>query len=291
MSVLFVFTLILTACTQGEKENSQGVLDGGNVNNHELLDGGNANETGEDRADADTPELRGGPEEEVREPTPLDNFKLRDSFPNIVVLRGRLDENKMALSFDDGPDTTYTPAVLDKLNEYDVKATFFLVGERAEAHPEIVERIVKEGHEIANHTWDHPKMTEIPVEEVRDQINQTEKKLHEITGHATRMYRPPYGFQNEELVKVMGDLNYSIIIWSQDSLDWKDLTSEEVADNILSDITPGAIILQHSAGGMAGEEDGLMRTVDALDKVIPKLQDDGTEFVTVSELLNIREYR
>ncbi|MBB6450408.1 peptidoglycan/xylan/chitin deacetylase (PgdA/CDA1 family) [Geomicrobium halophilum] len=236
-----------------------------------------------------TPGLRGGSEQEAREPNPVDNFELQQAFPDVVALQGPMDEMEMALTFDDGPDEVITPAVLDKLDEYDVKATFFLIGERAEAHPDIVQQIVDEGHMIANHSWDHPKFTDISNEEVEEQIDRTETALHDITGEAVRMFRPPYGAQNEDTVRTVGALNYSNVIWSQDSLDWKEMEAEDTADNILSDITYGAIVLQHSAGGEDDED--LMNTVEALDKVIPELKDDGIEFVTVDELLDIRPYR
>ncbi|QQK76202.1 polysaccharide deacetylase family protein [Salicibibacter cibarius] len=236
-----------------------------------------------------TPAMDGGSERDVRDPNPVSNVELQNAFPDIVTLQGPAEEKQVALTFDDGPDELITPAVLDKLDEYDVEATFFLIGERAEAHPDIVECIIDEGHVIANHSWNHPEFTEISNEEVEEQIDRTETVLNDITGQEVRMFRPPYGAQNEDNVRTIGDLNYSNIIWTQDSLDWKDLEVEEVADNILSDIDYGAIVLQHSAG-MEGDE-GLIRTVDALDKVIPELQDDNVDFVTVDELLGESAYR
>ncbi|AXF54999.1 polysaccharide deacetylase family protein [Salicibibacter kimchii] len=236
-----------------------------------------------------TPEMSGGAESEVRNPNPVSNAELHNAFPDIVTLQGPVDEKSVALTFDDGPDDYITPAVLDKLEEYDIEATFFLVGERVKAHPEVVQRILEEGHVIANHSWDHPEFPKISDEEAEEQMKRTETAIHDITGEEVRLFRPPYGAQNENHVRIMDALGYSNIIWSQDSLDWKDLEVGEVADNILSDITYGAIILQHSAG-MEGD-DGLLRTVEALDKVIPELQDDNVEFVTVDELLDVSAYR
>ncbi|WP_160141547.1 polysaccharide deacetylase family protein [Salicibibacter halophilus] len=236
-----------------------------------------------------TPGMAGGSEMEIRDPNPVSNVELQHAYPDLVTLQGPAEENQVALTFDDGPDELITPEVLDKLEEYDVQATFFLIGERAEAHPEIVERMIDEGHVVANHTWNHPELTEITDEDVEEQISRTETALNDIIGEEVRFFRPPYGAQDENDVSTIGGLNYSNIIWSQDSLDWKDLEVEEVADNILSDIDYGAIVLQHSAG-LEGDE-GLMRTVDALDKVIPKLQNDNVDFVTVDELLGESAYR
>ncbi|SDI25954.1 polysaccharide deacetylase family protein [Natribacillus halophilus] len=236
-----------------------------------------------------TPEMQGGSERDVRDPNPVSNVELHNTFPDIVTLQGPSEERNVALTFDDGPDDVVTPAVLDKLNEYDIEATFFLIGERVEAHPEVVERILDEGHVVANHSWNHPEFPEISYEDAEQQINRTETALQDVTGEEVRLFRPPYGAQTEDHVQIMDELDYSNIIWSQDSLDWKDLEVEEVADNILSDISYGAIVLQHSAG-LEGDE-GLMVTVDALDKVIPALQEDDVEFVTVDELLDIPAYR
>ncbi|QQK80107.1 polysaccharide deacetylase family protein [Salicibibacter cibi] len=236
-----------------------------------------------------TPAMDGGSERDVRNPNPVSNVELQNAYPDIVTLQGPPEEKQVALTFDDGPDEIITPAVLDKLDEYNVEATFFLIGERAETHPDIVERIIDEGHVIANHSWNHPEFTEISDEEVEEQIDRTETVLNDITGQKVRMFRPPYGKQNEKNVRTIGNLNYSNIIWTQDSLDWKDLEVEEVADNILSDIDYGAIVLQHSAG--MEDDEGLIRTVDALDKVIPELQDDNVDFVPVDELLDERAYR
>lgn len=285
--------LIAGCATKEETEDSGGVDPSDppvndNMENINISDPTPEEEPEEEQYE-NTPDLKGGSERDEREPNPVDNFELQKAFPDTVVLRGSMNQKKMALTFDDGPDELITPAVLDALNRHGVRATFFLIGERAEAHPDVVQRIIDEGHVIANHSWNHPKFTEISLDEVEEQIKRTESALLDITGHAVRMFRPPYGFQNEDIVRTLGDMNYSDIIWSQDSLDWKDLDAEEVADNILSDITYGAIILQHSAGGGGGE--GLMRTVEALDKVIPELKEDDIQFLTVDELLNIEAYR
>src|SRR5699024_3627959 len=108
-------------------------------------------------------QVEGGSEREIREPEPVSNSKLQKEYPNIIVLHGSPSKNQVALTFDDGPDTRFTPQVLDVLAKYDVKATFFLIGSRAKAHSEITRRIHEEGHAIGNHTYWHPNL---PKEEL-----------------------------------------------------------------------------------------------------------------------------
>ncbi|MCF6092998.1 polysaccharide deacetylase family protein [Microaerobacter geothermalis] len=231
-----------------------------------------------------TPDLAGGKESEVREPHPLTLSDLRTKYPNIFVLSGPSHVRRVALTFDDGPDLQFTPQILDVLKKHNVKATFFIVGNRAKAHPEIVKRIVREGHAIGNHTWNHANLPKLPIESVRNQIIQTDNTLKNIIGYKPKLFRAPYGAMTEETVQMLGKMGYTAVGWTVDSLDWKGLSKEAVSDNVLSNIFPGAIILQHSAGGK-GED--LSGTVKALSEIIHKLKNDRVEFYTVPDLLGI----
>ena len=236
------------------------------------------------KVDADTPDLKGGPERLVREPHPLSLSDLRKKYSGTFLLNGDRTKREVALTFDDGPDNKFTPQVLDALKKAGVKATFCVVGNRVKAHPEIMKRIIKEGHAIANHSYSHPNFPKLKIEEFRNQITNTDKIIHKVTGYKTSIVRPPYGSINEEEIKWLAHEKKKIVNWDVDSLDWKGLSAEEVSTNILAQVKPGSIILQHSAGG---EGEDLSGTVKALPEIISKLKDDGVKFVTVPDMLGI----
>ncbi|TYQ14743.1 UNVERIFIED_CONTAM: peptidoglycan/xylan/chitin deacetylase (PgdA/CDA1 family) [Acetivibrio alkalicellulosi] len=230
--------------------------------------------------------LEGGAEIETRKPNPISNNRLQLKYPNILALRGSLKENKVALTFDDGPDPRYTPLILDILKQYDIKATFFLIGARAVGHESITKRIRDEGHAIGNHTYWHPNLDKEGVGRLHWEVTQTEKALNDILGYRPSLFRAPYGSLNEELVEKIGEMGYSAIGWSVDSLDWMQLTPRQIKNNVLSNIHPGAIILMHDGGHWTMD---LLGTVQSLHDIIQELQKDGVEFVTVPQLLNIRD--
>ncbi|RNA69415.1 polysaccharide deacetylase family protein [Alteribacter keqinensis] len=235
------------------------------------------------------PPLKGGPEEEVRELNPVSNVVLQQEYPDFVFVKGPDTANRVALTFDDGPDPDFSPLVLDVLKEYNVPATFFLMGVRSGVYPDLVRRMAEEGHEIGNHTYWHPDLVEEgDVDILVDEVNRTEDVLEDILGFRTSLFRAPYGFLYRELVEELVDLNYSVIAWDVDSLDWQMITEEEIAENVLSQVEPGSIILMHDGGGPGADR---TETVDSLRIIIPELLAQGYEFVTVSELLNIPAVR
>jgi peptidoglycan/xylan/chitin deacetylase (PgdA/CDA1 family) len=233
----------------------------------------------------DLPEPEGGPEYTERVRQPVSNIILQQRYPETVVLRGAITDNRVALTFDDGPDPRFTPQVLDILKEYNVPATFFVMGARAEAYPDLVQRAAEEGHIIGNHTYWHPNLVEQgDVETLEREVSQTEDALANIIGYRTRLFRAPYGFLFNELVEKLAEMNYSIVGWDVDSLDWRELEAEDTAYNVLSNARPGAIILMHDGGDWESDRTS---TVESLHQIIPTLQAQGIEFVTVPDLLNI----
>jgi peptidoglycan-N-acetylglucosamine deacetylase len=220
----------------------------------------------------------GGAEMTSREPNLVANSILQQEYPNTVVLRGSLNENKVALTFDDGPDRRFTPQVLNVLNEYQVKATFFLMGARAAEHSDIVRRMHAEGHAIGNHTYWHPNLTEESLERVQWEVTSTDEVLAQIVGYRPRLFRPPYGALNREIVELMRQMGYSVILWNVDSLDWKQLGTPVISDIVLANTEPGSIILMHDGGDWTMDLSG---TVNSLHEIIPHLQQQGIEFVTI----------
>ena len=213
--------------------------------------------------------------------------ELRRMYPDNFFMKGTTGEEKVALTFDDGPEDIYTPQVLDVLDEFDVPATFFYMGVRAEAYPEIVERTVQEGHVIANHSWSHPALTRLTDLEVYEEVKSTEIIMEQITGLRTALMRPPYGLMSQKIVKQLKNLNYKIIQWDVDSKDWLDQGVDQILINTIPDIRDDSIILFHSAGG---ENQSYQATVDVLPELIFTLKVQGYEFVTVDEIIEERAY-
>lgn len=211
--------------------------------------------------------------------------QLYHKFPETIVTKGPRTK-KIALTFDDVPDPRFTPAVLDILSKYHVRATFFVVGNRAEKHPGLVSRINREGHAIGNHSYDHPLFTKIPLSQFQNQILTTERRIQYIVGYKPKLIRPPYGDITEEQLKWAKKHGYKIVNWNVDSLDWKGISKEKVKSNILSSVGRGSIILQHAGGGIGSDLTG---TIQALPEVIQNLRKKGYTFVTIPELLHIPE--
>ncbi|MBU5441641.1 polysaccharide deacetylase family protein [Paenibacillus sp. MSJ-34] len=233
-------------------------------------------------------ELAGGSETTERVVRPADNAELQRKFPETFFLHGPEKGNRIALTFDDGPDIRFTPQVLDILQKYDTKATFFLLGSRADGLPEITQRIHREGHAIGSHTYWHPKLVKEGVERMKWELAETDKALKRTAGMKPRMFRPPYGALTEELMTELVKMKYKVIGWNVDSLDWKQIDSATIQDIVLSQLRPGSIVLMHSAGNWDQDLSGM---VQALDALIPRLQQEGYTFVTVPELLGIPEKR
>ncbi|WP_018130257.1 polysaccharide deacetylase family protein [Effusibacillus pohliae] len=233
---------------------------------------------------AQTPNLEDGKEHDVREPHPLSLADLRRKYPSTFILSGPPTKRQVALTFDDGPDTVFTPQVLDVLKRYHVKATFFVVGNRALAHPELVQRMVREGHVVGNHSFSHANLPKLSDDQFHYQILHTEEILRPLIGYNPKLVRPPYGNINEPQILWLAGQGFKIINWNVDSLDWKGLNAAQVSTNVLAHVHPGNIILQHCAGGH-GED--LTGTVQALPRIIEKLRADGVQFVTVPDLLNL----
>ena len=189
------------------------------------------------------------------------------------------DSMRIALTFDDGPHYKYTAEILDILAEYNVKATFFVVGMLAERYPELILRELAEGHEIGNHTWSHPKLGKISSSKLSDELLQTERVLNEIADYRPKLFRPPEG-NTSKLVEAVAEKNdYSIVIWSVDTLDWAHTPTDKIVKTVLDKTKSGSIILCHDFIGSNSP------TPDALRIFIPALLEKGYKFVTVSELI------
>jgi peptidoglycan-N-acetylglucosamine deacetylase len=195
-------------------------------------------------------------------------------------------EKEIVLTFDDGPDPEYTESILEILEQYQVKASFFVIGNKVIHNQNIVRRMYREGHEIGNHTFSHPKTNEMSDKQLKLELNGTQRIIQGITGRTTSLYRSPYGdeeakympshFQKLQDITQMG---YITVNYDVDSKDWKLRDSEAIVKNVLKQVSSGDIILLHDGGG------DRQATVEALPKIIEQLQNKGYKFVTVSELM------
>ena len=181
------------------------------------------------------------------------------------------------MTFDDGPSGPNTPRLLDMLKERKIHATFFFVGQCVEEFPDIVKRIVAEGHEVANHSWSHPQLSKMNDASVHEQLQKTQDAIVKACGVAPKIMRPPYGaFTQRQCAWAHANWGYKVILWDVDPLDWKIRNSEHVKAEILKQTVNGSIILSH---------DIHKSTVDAMPATLDGLLSKGFKFVTVSELL------
>lgn len=184
----------------------------------------------------------------------------------------------IALTFDDGPYPIFTPMLLDMLRDLHVPATFFLIGQDAQEWPEITRRIEADGNEIADHTYTHPNLDQESAAQVRREILEGGDTLWALTRDpATRtLMRPPHGRYTERTLQIAQDLGYSVVLWTDDSGDWRTITVPQLEHHLLVHATAPEIVLLHS---------GKLVTIEALPYVVARFKEAGYRFVTVGELL------
>jgi len=201
----------------------------------------------------------------------------------------RVDTQKriVTLTFDDGPHPVYTPQILDILAEYQVTATFFVVGSHVEKYPEIVERIYREGHEIGNHTYNHINVPTANAAQLSSEIFQTSIKIMELTGEYPLYVRPPRGMYDSRFRRLSELMGMRIILWSLSSQDWLEtMTPEKIENRVLQRVTPGDIILFHDSGSLVKSEGASrLRTVQALPGIIEGLKEQDYQIVSLTRLL------
>jgi len=181
------------------------------------------------------------------------------------------------MTFDDGPSEKLTPELLDLLAQHHIHATFFVIGKNAAEHPEILQRAVREGHEIGNHSWTHPILGKMRDENVRAELQKTDDAIRAAIGMRPVLMRPPYGSITARQKKwINAEFGYRIILWDVDPLDWKRPGPAVVTRRIVKETRPGSIILSHDIH--AG-------TIKAMPETFDQLEAKGFKFVTVSELI------
>jgi peptidoglycan-N-acetylglucosamine deacetylase len=204
-------------------------------------------------------------------------------FHGVTLRQAQINSKQkaIALTFDDGPWPTTTTQILDILKKNNIKATFFWVGRYLQTHPELGKQVAEAGHAIGNHSWSH-QYYKYNEDGAARELDRTTSLIQELTGVKTSMFRPPGGILNNGLAAYAQKKNYTVVMWSADSLDWR-TTKQSLMQNVMRQATSGGIVLMHDGGGNRSS------TVEALPDIIAQLRKEGYTFVTVPELLKMEE--
>lgn len=202
---------------------------------------------------------------------------------DVDIYRKKENEEMMiALTFDDGPHPRYTPVILDILDEYGIKATFFVIGVNATNYPDTVVEVINRGHEIGNHTYSHPHVSKINSDKLQEEIELCESTVYELTDYKTKLFRPPEGMIDADVKNVIRNLDYKVILWDIDTRDWANTPANKIAENVIQNVASGDIILMHDYVSYNSP------TPEALRIFIPELLKQGYKFVVASELIGVK---
>ena len=191
------------------------------------------------------------------------------------------DSNVCALSFDAAWGNEDTQQLIDILGKYNIRATFFVVGDWVDKYPESVKALHDAGHEVMNHSNKHDHMTKLSADQIIADVNACSDKIENVTGVRPELFRPPYGEYDDKVVSTLRSMGMYTIQWDVDSLDWKELSAEEITGRVTERIAPGSIVLFHNAA---------KHTPAALPGLIEKLIQKGYSFVPISELILRENY-
>ncbi len=235
-------------------------------------------------APTDTPTATPAPTD-TPTPTPEPATGRPPASPDIVYIGNPTTPDgdpQVNISFDVQGDPGQLYKILDILDQYGVRTTFFMQGEWVEQYPEAAQEIVKRGHELGNHSWTHFNFSEMTAEEVTKELNDTEALVKEVTGQTTKPYfRPPYGSRSAISLATAFDLGYTTIIWTYGADEWREgATAQDIYDNVYGNKAPGALYYTHTDRQII---------IDALPRVIEAFQADGFKLVTVGEILAAQE--
>ena len=203
----------------------------------------------------------------------LEKCKFSESGELLSKEKTEIDPGKpmVALTFDDGPGPR-TSEILDQLKKYNAHATFFMLGKNVKSYPDAIKQMLKDGNELGNHSYDHQQLTKIDAEAIAKEVNDTNENIKNICGSPATVLRPPYGAINDTVKSSVG---MPMILWNVDTLDWKTRNTQSTIDEVMRNLKDGDIILMH---------DIHTQTVDAALQLIPKLEEEGYQLVTVSEM-------
>lgn len=212
-------------------------------------------------------------------PTPFPTFATIEAQPEIVW--GNRNKKQVIFTFDAGAGTQSVTKILEVLKKYNIKATFFLTGKWAEENPEFVKLISQSRHEIFNHTYSHPHLTQVSDGTIIDEFRKTDELIQSLTGKSTKPYfRPPFGERNSYVLDLAATQGYRSVYWTVDALDWKEsegYTQDQVKERIFSNLNPGTMFLMHVGDNITG---------NILEEVILRLRSQGYTIVSLTEGIN-----
>ena len=213
--------------------------------------------------------------------TPENTIETSSSKKQLPIYSVQTEEKKVALTINCAWNAEDVDKILETLEKYQIKVTFFMVGDWIEKNEEAAKKIYQAGHELANHSYNHPHVNNLSYDENVEQINKCSDLIKKITGKPSTLYRGPYGEYNNTVIQAAKDNNHYTIQWSIDSLDYKALTGEQMWERIEPNLENGSIILMHN---------GTENTANSLDMIITKIQNKGYKIVPVTELIYTEEY-
>lgn len=200
-----------------------------------------------------------------------------------IADRVETSEKAVALTFDDGPSLVNTEILLDLLSRYQAKATFFVLGYQAKAHPLTLQRILKDGHQIANHSYSHPRMLFVSPSRARFEIETTNDAIRDSGYRDEIVFRPPYGKKLFTLPYALSRLGMKTIMWDVDSRDTETQEYDEIRRNVIPNVRPGSIVIFHDGGKEK------LGTREIVEETLRDFSAQGYRFVTVNELLKLRK--
>jgi peptidoglycan/xylan/chitin deacetylase (PgdA/CDA1 family) len=254
--------------TRGEflkslRKSIPGMVLGGGVATaaHKLL--------GKIAAASGTPLAKDIPSPTAAKPEPTQNAKIE------FITSGPPNGNRIALTFDDGPTPGVTDLILDELQRRKLHATFFMIGQRIAAAPDLARRVLAEGHEVGNHTFTHPKLTTLTDHEVEAEIQKTQDIMREVLNHRAAWFRPPYGALRQNQAGLLASRGLGIVLWNVDSQDWSQPGEAKIVETALAETKAGSILLCH---------DRHQQTAHAIGPILDGLLERGFAPATLSAL-------
>ena len=191
---------------------------------------------------------------------------------------------KVALTYDDGPNDPYTLQLLEVLARYDVKATFFMIGDFVRQRPAIAREVLKAGHSIGNHTFSHPLLIFQSASQIRLQLAGCQRAIEDALGVSPALFRPPFGGRRPEVFRIARELKLQPVMWNVTGYDWNAKSADEVERKVLRQMRGGDVILLHDGGHLAMGTDR-SHTVTVTDRMLKKFQQQGCNFLTVPQMM------
>lgn len=216
--------------------------------------------------------------QEIAPVAPGPNAPIAAKTPIYSVAR---EDNKIAISFDAAWGSEYTRTILDILDEYNIKSTFFVVKFWVEDYPEVAREIINRGHEIGNHSATHPEMGNLSPADIEVEIMSTHETIKSVTGFEANLFRPPFGHYSPGMLSSIAELGYYSIQWDVDSLDWKERGAEDIVLRVTQQVQAGSIVLFHN---------NAKHITEALPLVLEEFKERNLEVVPVSQLIWHSDY-